>query len=113
MNAATTPERNALVVGGTGISGSALSRELVVQGWQTTSLSRSQLPLQEGAATVRADLTDPLSVHAALAGLNPTHVSSRRGAACRPKRRTSLSMPPWSAKFWILPRRLGTWSMSH
>ena len=74
MNAATNPGRSALVVGGTGIAGRALCRELVAQGWQTISLSRRPTDPQGGVETVRADLTDPQSVQAALAGLNPTHV---------------------------------------
>jgi len=74
MMAAHTPDRSALVVGGTGISGRALCRELVAQGWHTTSLSRSRSTLQDGVEAVHADLTDRQSVQAALAELNPTHV---------------------------------------
>jgi nucleoside-diphosphate-sugar epimerase len=74
MNATTTPRRSALVVGGTGIAGRALCRELAAQGWQTTSLSRRQAAPQNGVNTVRADLTDPQSVQTALAGLNPSDV---------------------------------------
>lgn len=74
MNASATARRSALVIGGTGISGRALVRELVAQGWQTTSLSRRPAPTQDGVHAVLADLTDAGSVQAALAGLDPTHV---------------------------------------
>ncbi|MFD7551366.1 SDR family oxidoreductase [Streptomyces sp. NPDC059816] len=66
--------RLALVVGGTGIAGRALCRELAAQGWRVVSLSRSVPPARDGVHTVTADLTDPESVRAALAGLAPTHV---------------------------------------
>ncbi|MGO2541932.1 MAG: SDR family oxidoreductase [Specibacter sp.] len=74
MKAPIDPQGTALVVGGTGISGSALTRELVAQGWRTISLSRREASPQAGIESVRADLTDPQSVQTALAGLNPTHV---------------------------------------
>jgi nucleoside-diphosphate-sugar epimerase len=73
-NTENTPRRSALVVGGTGISGSALTRELVAQGWRTTSLSRRQVVSQPGVETVRADLSDTQAVQEALSGLDPTHV---------------------------------------
>ena len=100
MNAANTPGRSALVVGGTGISGSALCRELVAQGWQTTSLSRGETGSQDGIETVHADLTDRQSVQPALAGLNPTHVFFTAWSARTPKRRTSGSTQAWSATCW-------------
>lgn len=71
----TAVRRNsALVVGGTGIAGRALCRELVANGWPTTSLSRRETAPQDGVTTLRADLTDPRSVQAALADAAPTHV---------------------------------------
>ncbi|MFG1709505.1 SDR family oxidoreductase [Nonomuraea sp. M3C6] len=71
----TSGNRCALVVGGTGIAGRALCRELTEQGWQVASLSRSapRLP-QAGVRSVQADLTDAQSVRTALAGLEPTLV---------------------------------------
>ncbi|MFF0450702.1 SDR family oxidoreductase [Streptomyces sp. NPDC004609] len=64
----------ALVVGGTGIAGRALCRELAGQGRRVMSLSRSAPAPLEGVETVRADLTDAESVATALAGRAPTHV---------------------------------------
>ncbi|MFC5151305.1 SDR family oxidoreductase [Streptomyces amakusaensis] len=65
----------ALVVGGTGIAGRALCRELAQQGRRVVSLSRSAPAAPPaGVETVRADLTDAESVAAALAGLAPTHI---------------------------------------
>ncbi len=66
--------RSALVVGGTGIAGRALCRELVAKGWPTTSLSRRETAAQDGVTMLRADLTDPQAVQAALADTAPTHV---------------------------------------
>ncbi|XKK38968.1 NAD-dependent epimerase/dehydratase family protein [Nocardiopsis sp. ARC36] len=74
MNTASNSQRRALVVGGTGIAGRALCRELVAQGWHTASLSRRTTAPRDGVEALRADLTDPGSVRAALAGLEPTHV---------------------------------------
>ena len=76
---APTPTRtppddaHALVVGATGITGSALIDELVAAGWRTTGLSRRPLDLP-GAAHVAADLTSLDSLQNALADLRPTHV---------------------------------------
>ncbi|MEV1025642.1 SDR family oxidoreductase [Streptomyces sp. NPDC050264] len=72
--AASTPRRAALVVGGTGIAGRALCRELTAQGWRTAGLSRSVSAPRDGVDALRADLTDAESVREALAGLTPTHV---------------------------------------
>ncbi|MEV3869981.1 SDR family oxidoreductase [Streptomyces sp. NPDC049906] len=69
-----TGPRLALVVGGTGIAGRALCRELVERGWQVLSLSRTAPEPRAGVRAVTADLTDPRSVATALAGLAPTHV---------------------------------------
>lgn len=74
MNTATTDRRSALVVGGTGIAGRALCRELAARNWHTTSLSRGEAGPHNRADTVRADLTDSQSVQEALTGLKPTHV---------------------------------------
>ncbi|WDZ93471.1 SDR family oxidoreductase [Nocardiopsis sp. HUAS JQ3] len=74
MNTASRPERRALVVGGTGIAGRALCRELATRGWRTASLSRRATAPRDGVEVLRADLTDPESVRAALAGSRPTHV---------------------------------------
>ncbi|QTE31425.1 SDR family oxidoreductase [Pengzhenrongella sicca] len=70
----TPPQHaHALVVGATGIAGSALVEQLVTSGWRTTGLSRraSGIP---GAEHVAADLTSRTSLEAALGELRPTHV---------------------------------------
>ncbi|MFF8960266.1 SDR family oxidoreductase [Streptomyces sp. NPDC014894] len=74
MNTETVRDRSALVIGGTGITGHALSRELAAQGWRVASLSRRAPAPLDGVATIRADLTDAASVRAALTGLSPSHV---------------------------------------
>lgn len=65
----------ALVVGASGIIGSNLARELVAHHWPTYGLARTPRPDDvPGLHPVAADLLDPASLHAALAGLAPTHV---------------------------------------
>ncbi|MET0314548.1 MAG: SDR family oxidoreductase [Hansschlegelia sp.] len=63
----------ALVVGATGIVGSALSERLVAEGWEVLGLARRPRP-QDGVTPVAADLMDPASLEAALGALRPTHV---------------------------------------
>ncbi len=62
----------ALVVGASGISGQAVCRELVAQGWEVFGLSRSPRPL-EGVTPVGADLLDPETL-TRLAELKPETV---------------------------------------
>ncbi|MBT1671506.1 SDR family oxidoreductase [Curtobacterium flaccumfaciens] len=69
----TLARREALVVGASGITGSALVRHLLDLGWDVTALSRRPLA-EQGVRTVAADLRDPESLAAALAGEHPTHV---------------------------------------
>ncbi len=65
--------QTALVVGASGIVGSAITRHLLDNGWQVAALSRH--PSQaDGVIPVAADLQDPASVKQALAALKPTHV---------------------------------------
>ncbi|WP_088345914.1 MULTISPECIES: SDR family oxidoreductase [Rhodomicrobium] len=64
---------NALIVGASGIIGSAAAEILNREGWQVSGLARNPIP-QDGVTPVAADLLDPASLRAALAGLNPTHV---------------------------------------
>ena len=64
---------NALVVGMSGIVGSAVAKLLVEQNWPVTGLARRALA-QPGVTPVAVDLTDPAGTRAALAGLAPTHV---------------------------------------
>ena len=67
------PGAHALVVGATGITGSALVQQLVDAGWRTSGLSRRP-PATTGAAHVAADLLDADDLRERLAGLRPTHV---------------------------------------
>lgn len=53
--------RRALVVGASGISGQAVCRELVAQGWDVYGLNRSELQLP-GVTSVTADLLRPESL---------------------------------------------------
>jgi nucleoside-diphosphate-sugar epimerase len=69
----TSARREALVVGASGITGSALVRHLLELGWDVTALSRRPLA-EQGVRTVAADLRDPEILAAALADEHPTHV---------------------------------------
>ncbi|GAB3994730.1 SDR family oxidoreductase [Nocardioides marmoraquaticus] len=70
-----TPDpRTALVVGATGIAGSALCHQLVDEGWRVLGLSRSGRVPVEGVEPVSADLTDADALREALAPYEPTHV---------------------------------------
>lgn len=63
----------ALVVGATGIQGSAITAQLVADGWQVFGLARTPQD-QTGVTPIAADLLDPVSLAQALEGLAPTHV---------------------------------------
>ena len=65
--------RTALVVGASGIAGSALVALLAESGWDVLGLSRGGVE-RPGARPVSADLSSPESLAAALAGESPTHV---------------------------------------
>ncbi|WP_188780055.1 SDR family oxidoreductase [Marmoricola endophyticus] len=64
----------ALVVGATGISGAALCRRLVADGWRVLGLSRRSPSSVEGVEPVLADLTDAEALADSLASYAPTHV---------------------------------------
>lgn len=64
----------ALVVGATGIVGSALIQRLLDAGWAVHGLARRPEQLPKGAQGVAADLRDAASIQLALADLAPTHV---------------------------------------
>ncbi|MCF4997185.1 NAD-dependent epimerase/dehydratase family protein [Pseudomonas syringae] len=65
--------QTALVVGASGIVGSAITQLLIDQQWQVAALSRHPSPAP-GVIPVAADLQDPASLEQALADLKPTHV---------------------------------------
>ncbi|UUI67236.1 SDR family oxidoreductase [Aeromicrobium duanguangcaii] len=67
--------RRALVVGVTGIVGQAVARRLVEDGWETYGLSRSGSTPHPDVRTIRADLSDPAGLHAALADVAPEFVA--------------------------------------
>ncbi|ARC57455.1 GDP-L-fucose synthase [Frondihabitans sp. 762G35] len=70
---ATRGDRTALVVGASGITGSALVEQLVGEGWTVLALSRSAASAP-GVRGIAADLRDPESLRDALAPERPTHV---------------------------------------
>ncbi len=59
-------QQRALIVGVSGITGSALAERLLAQGWQVYGLSRGRTPVTAGVTSLTADLTDAQSVRAAL-----------------------------------------------
>lgn len=67
-------QRTALVVGATGIAGSALVDTLTTAGWSVIALSRRPGANRDGVRWLSADLTSAESVAAVLAPEHPTHV---------------------------------------
>ncbi|MCQ4296623.1 SDR family oxidoreductase [Pseudomonas stutzeri] len=63
----------ALVVGSSGIVGSALSRLLADEGWAVAGLARRP-NAEAGITPISADLLDPTALASALAGVSPTHI---------------------------------------
>jgi nucleoside-diphosphate-sugar epimerase len=63
----------ALVVGATGIAGSATARLLVENDWRVTGLARKPIA-QDGVMPIAADLLVAPSLSAALADVRPSHV---------------------------------------
>lgn len=63
----------ALIIGSSGIIGSALAERLLAEGWQVHGVSRGRTPGVAGVHQISADLTSP-DVAQALAGVNPSHV---------------------------------------
>ncbi|WP_328856521.1 SDR family oxidoreductase [Williamsia herbipolensis] len=61
----------ALVVGATGISGQAISRQLVDEGWTTYGLSRHETLPVEGVTPIAADLLDVDDLTAKLRDIEP------------------------------------------
>jgi nucleoside-diphosphate-sugar epimerase len=66
-------DRTALVVGASGITGSALVEQLVREGWAVLALSR-RAASAPGVRGIAADLRDADSLRTALSGEDPTHV---------------------------------------
>lgn len=64
---------HALVVGASGIIGSALTERLVASDWQVSALARRPGE-RAGMTGIAADLTDAQATRDALAGIAPTHV---------------------------------------
>lgn len=64
----------ALVVGATGIIGSALADELIRSGWKVQGLARTTTSLPSSVVPVAADLLDPEFLTASLKDHAPTHV---------------------------------------
>ena len=67
-------QRHALVVGVTGIEGSALAERLARNGWQVSGLARRPTPVPSGVQPIAADLLDAESLSGALRDVDPTHV---------------------------------------
>jgi len=65
--------KTALVVGASGIAGSAAAAELVTQGWTVLGLARRPVE-QAGVTPVTADLQDPAATQAALRNARPDAV---------------------------------------
>ncbi|CCG88714.1 SDR family oxidoreductase [Erwinia piriflorinigrans] len=62
-------QQRALIVGVSGVTGSALAERLLAQGWQVYGLSRGRTPVISGVTSLAADLTDETSVKSALQGI--------------------------------------------
>ena len=72
-NSDTVETKTALVVGASGIAGSALVDRLADEGWDVVALSRN--PIRRGDVRhVSADLNSLDSLREALAGERPSHV---------------------------------------
>ena len=65
---------NALVVGATGIVGSAVLRLLAEKGWEVAGLNRRQSAAQDGATSLVGNLQDEASLAKALADARPSYV---------------------------------------
>jgi nucleoside-diphosphate-sugar epimerase len=70
----TTPDRLALVVGATGIAGSAITDQLAGEGWNVLALSRRPGRERAGVRWLSADLTSAEDLKRVLGDEKPTHV---------------------------------------
>ncbi|WP_437615835.1 SDR family oxidoreductase [Erwinia sp. V71] len=64
-------QKQALIVGISGVIGRALAEKLQAEGWQVTGLSRGRGAIPEGCSSLTADLTDAAAVRAALTEYKP------------------------------------------
>jgi nucleoside-diphosphate-sugar epimerase len=64
----------ALIIGSSGVVGSALAERLLEQGWNVAGVSRGRTATVPGVTQISADLTSRDALDAALAGVDPTHV---------------------------------------
>ncbi|MCZ4057990.1 SDR family oxidoreductase [Pantoea sp. LMR881] len=64
-------QKQALIVGISGVNGRALAEKLLSEGWQVTGLSRGRSAVPEGCHTLTADLTDENAVKSALKESKP------------------------------------------
>src|SRR5689334_3196258 len=67
-------DRTALVVGATGIGGYNTAQALLAGGWRVIGLSRAPRYVIPGVEHVYANVLDPTSVRAALAGKDVSHL---------------------------------------
>ena len=65
--------RTALIVGASGIAGSAAAELLVSEGWDVAGLARHPVA-QAGVTPIKADIQNPAGLAAALAGVRPSLV---------------------------------------
>lgn len=64
-------QKEALIVGISGVIGRALAQKLRQDGWKVSGLSRGRGAIPEGCTSLTADLTDPQAVSDALANVKP------------------------------------------
>ena len=70
-----TQEKHALVVGYSGIAGGNLVEHLTALGdWKISGVARKPLPGSSNVTPIAVDLLDRAATHAALQGVQPTHV---------------------------------------
>ncbi len=67
-------QKQALIVGISGVIGRALAERLNNEGWQVSGLSRGRSAVPEGCSNLTADLTDPEAVKTALKAVKPDAV---------------------------------------
>jgi nucleoside-diphosphate-sugar epimerase len=67
-------QKKALIIGVSGVIGTALSEHLLAQGWGVHGLSRGTTPVPSGCIPITADLTRPDEINVALSGLDVTNV---------------------------------------